>query len=106
MRDFSFPMALDQIPKFEVMNNLCINVHGLEDENQEKINAYDNHKMDCQNINKTHRIILPKEHEKILLFSDHKYKESVPFAVCADLECILESNVDRSQKHIYITLHI
>ncbi|XP_033228826.1 uncharacterized protein LOC117180437 [Belonocnema kinseyi] len=53
-------------------------------------------------------VLLPTEEEgrNILKFKNHKYKENVPFAVYADIECLLEpvtnSQIDKAayQKHI------
>ena len=64
-----------------------------------------NHRVDCENVNKC-RAILPEDKDKVLKFKNHRYKESVPFVVYADLESLLEPVVNNQtdkaayQKHI------
>ncbi|XP_015125070.1 uncharacterized protein LOC107046862, partial [Diachasma alloeum] len=49
-------------------------------------------------------MVLPVEENKILNFKNDKFKEPVPFAIYADLECILETNENDDdnlcQKHV------
>ncbi|XP_015608407.2 uncharacterized protein LOC107274135, partial [Cephus cinctus] len=59
------------------------------------VNSFEKHRLDCANINKC-RVILPDEKDKIMKFKNYKYKEPVPFAVYADIECILEPIADKS----------
>lgn len=44
---------------------------------------------DCKNINNC-KVILPTEDNKIVQFKNHKNKNSVPFIVYANFECLLE----------------
>ena len=167
-----FPISLEDVPKFEKLNNLSINVYGIEcdensrkekivplylskfksnkltihlliientdydfDEKDEQSNpvyhfawitnlsrlvkfqftnehrhawfcdrclchfklekSFNNHRLDCENVNKC-RAILPEDKDKILKFKSHRYKESVPFVVYADIESLLEP-VDNEQ---------
>lgn len=64
-------------------------------------NSYEKHRKDCWNINKW-KMILPDENSKVLAFKNYKFKESVPFVVYADLECILvqDGNETNVQTHI------
>ena len=57
--------------------------------------SFNNHGIDCENVNKC-RAILPKDKDKILKLKNHRYKESVPFVVYADIESLLEP-VDNEQ---------
>ncbi|XP_015125084.1 uncharacterized protein LOC107046880, partial [Diachasma alloeum] len=162
-RNLQFPIALNDVAKFESKNGLSINVYGIEgasdDENsqivpfhlssvkserptihlllfcssihvagdiqpiyhfawirdlsrlvsaqisshahrtwlcdrclchfQEK-RSYERHQQDCFAINHC-KTVLPREGENLLSFKNYKYKETVPFVIYADLECILES---------------
>ncbi|XP_046753066.1 uncharacterized protein LOC124416187 [Diprion similis] len=47
------------------------------------------HNVDCLNLKKT-KVILPTEEDKILKFRNFKHKETVPFCIYADLECLLQ----------------
>ena len=57
--------------------------------------SFNNHRVKCENFNKC-TAILPKDKDKILKFKNHRYKESVPFVVYADIESLLEP-VDNEQ---------
>ncbi|CAD6210601.1 GSCOCG00010918001-RA-CDS [Cotesia congregata] len=61
--------------------NRCLNHFKLE-------KSYENHENDCYKINKA-RMILPDAEHKILKFKNFQKKDTVPFVVYADLECIL-----------------
>ncbi|CAD6242833.1 GSCOCG00012641001-RA-CDS, partial [Cotesia congregata] len=171
-----FPVALRDIPKFEKLNNLSINVYGIKSEftqkNSEKskiisvylsnhfyskkiihlliieknMNIHDNDMKNyeprfhfaliknlsrlvksqlskghsklffcdrCLNhYKKKNRFIntnlivcmeLPNKENKILKFTKFQYKDTVPFIVYADLECMLEPQGDdenNTQKHV------
>ncbi|XP_046735002.1 uncharacterized protein LOC124404714 [Diprion similis] len=45
------------------------------------------HNVDCLNLNKS-KVILPTEEDKILKLKNFKHKETVPFCIYADLECL------------------
>lgn len=68
--------------------------------------ALQKHFIDCRNMN-TCKIVLPTEKDKILQFKNFKNKESVPFVIYADFECILSEYIDsectdksiKTQKH-------
>ncbi|XP_046736598.1 uncharacterized protein LOC124405611 [Diprion similis] len=110
----NLPMSLDQISKFEKLNDLSINVYGIDCTEKQKhseiIPVYlsrhksdkptihllvieceidDDDDDDCLNLNKT-KVILPTEEDKILKFRNFKHKETVPFCIYADLECLLQ----------------
>ncbi|XP_044588766.1 uncharacterized protein LOC123267945 [Cotesia glomerata] len=71
----------------------CLNHFKLE-------KSYENHKNDCYKINKA-RMILPDAEHKILKFKNFQNKDTVPFVVYADLECILAPlGDDGTQEHI------
>ncbi|XP_068994026.1 uncharacterized protein [Neodiprion pinetum] len=64
------------------------------------------HNVHCMNLNKT-KVILPAEEDKILKFKDFQHKETVPFCVYAELECLLQpthesfgKNSTIHQKHL------
>ena len=61
----------------------------------------DNHALFCKNINHC-RIRLPTSEDSILKFKNFRFKETVPFIIYADFECILEpiTNINVFQKHI------
>ncbi|XP_046750612.1 uncharacterized protein LOC124413870 [Diprion similis] len=85
----NFPMSLDQIPKFEKLNDLSINVYGIDCTEKQKHSEIIPHNVDCLNLNKT-KVILPTEEDKILKFKNFKHQETVPFCIYADLECLLQ----------------
>ncbi|XP_053597646.1 uncharacterized protein LOC106693382 [Microplitis demolitor] len=115
-----FPMTLKQIPQFERLNDLTINVYDLSRLVKSQISAsksklffcdrclnhfkleksFEDHKKDCFALNKVH-MMFPTEENKILKFKNYQYKDFVPFVVYADLECTLEPQKnDNSDKHI------
>lgn len=51
--------------------------------------SYINHKNDCFEINECRMILPSKKEEMIKKFANFKFKEKVPFAVYADIECLL-----------------
>lgn len=63
------------------------------------------HTVDCTIMN-NYKVIMPKSDDKMLTFKNYKYKESVPFTIYADFECLLEAVVGENkntsvyQKHI------
>lgn len=63
--------------------------------------SYENHRLDCMSMNNV-RMILPDEANKTLSFKNYRYKESVPFVVYADFECLLEptGNDVQCEKHV------
>ncbi|XP_057338514.1 uncharacterized protein LOC130676378 [Microplitis mediator] len=79
-KGIDFPITLKDIPKFEKLNNLKINVYGLE--SQFTKNEEDG----------ASSVIAP-------LYLSTNYQYPVPFAVYADLECTLESD-NGTQKHV------
>ncbi|KYN22663.1 hypothetical protein ALC57_04933 [Trachymyrmex cornetzi] len=103
LTNIEFPMILKDIPKFERLNAVSINVYGIEnkqilplrltgDKKEKHVNLLylqdprDNG--DCQKLNDC-AIRLPSEDDRWLEFSNHRNQERVPFIVYADLECIL-----------------
>ncbi|XP_046737970.1 uncharacterized protein LOC124406578 [Diprion similis] len=83
----NFPMSLHKnaISKFEKLNGLSINVFDL---NETKVE-------------------LPTEEEKILKFKNLKHKETVPFCIYADLECLLQAtNIQVSENRTICQNHI
>ena len=60
--------------------------------------------MDCGKLNDC-AIILPKEENKWLSFSNHSRKERLPFAVYADLECVLEKKQGQEDQATYAYQH-
>ena len=52
IKDFKFPMPLTDIPKFEKMNNLSVNVYGLTDTNKVQILKISNYKNDETHISR------------------------------------------------------
>ncbi|XP_057332054.1 uncharacterized protein LOC130671928 [Microplitis mediator] len=103
-----FPIVLKDIAKYESLNNLAINVYGIDPQTVIKNgksyqNSFDKHKLDCIKFNKI-RMELPTKEGKILKFKNYKYKDIVPFVVYADLECTLlpesANNDNGSQTHI------
>ncbi|XP_053592998.1 uncharacterized protein LOC128667355 [Microplitis demolitor] len=118
--DIKFPMTLEQIPQFERLNDLTINVYDLSRLVKSQISAsksklffcdrclnnfkleksFEDHKKDCFALNKVH-MTFPTEENKILKFKNYQYEDIVPFVVYADLECTLEpQEKDNSDKHI------
>ena len=71
--------------------------------------SFNNHRPDCENVNKC-RPILPEGKDKVLKFKNHRYKESVPFVVYADIKSLLEpvdnEQIDMAayQKHVPISV--
>ncbi|KAK2581220.1 hypothetical protein KPH14_008018 [Odynerus spinipes] len=51
------------------------------------------HTIDCQRLNKS-EIRLPKEKDKWLRFKNFLFKERMPFVIYADLECLLDVDLD------------
>ncbi|XP_057322580.1 uncharacterized protein LOC130665964 [Microplitis mediator] len=91
-----FPIALKDIPKFENLNNLSINVYGIESE-------FSNKKSDKSVIIPLYLIhmLFPEEKNQTLRFKNYHYKDTVPFVVYANLECRLETQGDdKTQKHV------
>lgn len=82
--------------------NRCLN-RFVTKENLEK------HYLQCHNLNTT-KIVLPNEENNILKFKDYQNKEKLPFAIYADMECILTkveikdnasaSNTKKCQHHV------
>ncbi|KAB0790023.1 hypothetical protein PPYR_15685, partial [Photinus pyralis] len=81
--------------------NICLN-HFSSNRLLEK------HTVRCHDINKC-AVRVPSESEKILKFSHYSNKEKVPFAIYADIECLLENcdtvcgsgeNTKLFQKHV------
>lgn len=143
MDNIKYPVKIKDIPKIEKMNNLTINVFGLEDEKRKETlfpifisnyksdiiidllylenednthfvlltdldsflvsnrnkqyvcrnclqtsrtkEALNNHRDICLS-NKKCRIIMPKENQNILKFTNHKFSEKIPFAIYSDFE--------------------
>ncbi|XP_044588748.1 uncharacterized protein LOC123267925 [Cotesia glomerata] len=64
--------------------------------------CYEDHRVDCFKSNKV-RMNFPNEKNRILKFKDFNSKDTVPFVVYADLECILEPPGDDEKivhKHV------
>lgn len=55
------------------------------------------HNIDCKSINKC-AINVPKDEDKFLKFKNFHFQEKVPYVLYADLESILEKNIDISEK--------
>ncbi|XP_057337657.1 uncharacterized protein LOC130675808 [Microplitis mediator] len=71
----------------------CLNHFKLE-------HSYENHRADCYKTNKV-RMTFPNEKNRILKFKNYKNKDTVPFVMYADLECILvPQGDDETQKHV------
>ncbi|XP_053596140.1 uncharacterized protein LOC128668016 [Microplitis demolitor] len=99
-----FPITPKDIPKFETLNNLSINVYGIESElngfGDEKKTSINNNNDDCFKLNKV-RMKFPTNENKMLKFKNYRNKDSVPFVVYADLECTLEPQGDDDiQNHV------
>ncbi|CAD6227385.1 GSCOCG00006155001-RA-CDS, partial [Cotesia congregata] len=93
-----FPIKLNDVPKFEKMNDLSINVYGIDSE-------FTGKKSEKSTIIPLYliRMEFPSEKNKILKFKDFKSKDTVLFVVYADLECTLEPPGDDEKpahKHV------
>ncbi|XP_046749932.1 uncharacterized protein LOC124413417 [Diprion similis] len=113
----NFPMSLDKntISKFEKLNGLSINVYvetEITDDDDDdgddvdleycekhriylfawirNLSCLTKHRIDCFKLNET-KVVLPEEEEKILKFKNFKHKETVPFCIYADRECLLQA---------------
>ena len=63
VKDLKFPMSLRDIPKFEKMNNLSVNVYGLTDTNKVQIlKISNNYKNDQTHIDLLHFTLKEKSH--------------------------------------------
>ncbi|XP_066583784.1 uncharacterized protein [Prorops nasuta] len=111
----TFPTTLNQIPKFEVDNDVSVNTFTLEEQDDHQgrerltkrghvhhicdrclhyfhtVEKLKLHEHDCEQLNDNLRVVLPSEDEdRWLSFKNVKNYERVPFVIYADLECILE----------------
>ncbi|KYN17530.1 hypothetical protein ALC57_10179 [Trachymyrmex cornetzi] len=75
LTNIEFPMTLKDIPKFEHLNAVSINVYGIENEQILPL-----------------RLIGDKKEKHVNLLN-HRNQERVPFVVYADLECVLQKTV-------------
>ncbi len=87
-KDLKFPMALNDIPKFEKMNNLSVNVYGLTETNKVQIlKLTDDHKS-C--------------HVNLLYFNS---EENSHYTYIKDLSKLVRTQVCERTNKIYICLH-
>ncbi|XP_046752097.1 uncharacterized protein LOC124414950 [Diprion similis] len=65
-----------------------------------------NHRVYCISLNDT-KVVLPEEEEEILEFKNFRHKETVPFCIYADLECLLQAtNIQVSENRTIYQNHI
>ncbi|XP_066599932.1 uncharacterized protein [Prorops nasuta] len=92
-----FPISIKDIPKFEKLNKISINVfvtekkkilptHLTKEDSNDKLIQ---HRVDCNLVNDC-AVVLPAKNNNILQFKNYYKKLQVPFVIYADFECLLE----------------